>query len=85
MALRMNAERERFFVTTQGVPGMGPSDVQVGDEIYAVKGSRALVVLRWVEREGTYVMVVVGLCFVDRWMYGRAMQGRCEWETLMLY
>jgi hypothetical protein len=85
MALRMNAEKERFFVSTQGVPGMGPSDVQIGDEIYAVKGCRALVVMRWVERDGTYVMVVVGLCFVDRWMYGRAMQGRCEWETLMLY
>ncbi|ORY01567.1 heterokaryon incompatibility protein-domain-containing protein [Clohesyomyces aquaticus] len=84
-ALEMNAENEKFFVSTQGLPGMGSPDIQAGDEIYAIKGCKSLVLLRWVERKGSYVWVVVGLCFVDRWMYGRAIQGKCEWETLLLY
>lgn len=85
-ALKMNVERAKLFLTTQGLPGMGPPDVKVGDEIYALHGCRSLVVMRRVKRDNLYVLVVVGLCFVDKWMYGRALQGaRGDWQTLLLY
>jgi hypothetical protein len=84
-ALELNVQKTKFFMSTQGLPGMGPYDVQPGDEIYALKGCKALVLVRWTERDELYVMMVVGLCFVDKWMYGRALQGKTEWETLELY
>ncbi|KAJ8119134.1 hypothetical protein OPT61_g13 [Boeremia exigua] len=80
--LQMNVEKTMFFVTSQGLPGMGPHDVQAGDEIYAVAGCKALVVLRPSSDERP---TVVGLCFVDRWMYGRATQGGAEWKAMDIY
>lgn len=80
--LQMNAERTRFFVTAQGLPGMGPHDTEAGDEIFAVAGCKALIVLRpYPEHSCT----LVGLCFVDRWMYGRAMQGGAGWRTMSIH
>lgn len=83
--LQMNAEKTRFFVTSQGLPGMGPHDMQPGDEIYAVAGCRALVILRPSLEKDVQRPTVVGLCFVDRWMYGRATQGGAAWRTMKLY
>jgi hypothetical protein len=84
-ALQLNVQKTKFFVSSQGLPGMGPHDAQPGDEIYALKGCKALVVLRSMERNEVSVMTVVGLCFIDRWMYGRALQIRDKWEKLELY
>ena len=84
-AVQRNAEKTRFFVASQNLPGMGPFDVAVGDEVYALKGCKALVVLRKEEGAGREGYLVVGLCFVDRWMYGRALKGRATWETVQLF
>lgn len=81
----MNAEQTKFFVTSQGLPGMGPRDVQSGDEIYAIAGCKSLVVLRPSLGKGQQQPTVVGLCFVDRWMYGRALQREAVWKTMTLY
>ncbi|KAF3048480.1 hypothetical protein E8E11_009180 [Didymella keratinophila] len=83
--LRMNAEQTRSFVTSQGLPNMGPRDMRSGDDIYALAGCKALVVLRPISEEYRRGPTVVGLCFVDRWMYGRALQGKAVWRTMNLY
>ena len=83
--LQMNAEKTRFFVTSQELPGMGPHDMQPGDEVYAIAGSKALVVLRPLFEGNIDKLTVVGLCFVDRWMYGRATQGRTLWKSMKIY
>ena len=71
--LRMNAEQTKFFVTSQGLPGMGPHNVQSGDEIYALAGCKSLFVLRPSLGNNPQRPTVVELCFVDCWMYGRAL------------
>jgi hypothetical protein len=83
--LRMNAEQTKFFVTLQGLPGMGSHDMQSGDEIYALAGCKSLVILRPSLEKDLEQLTVVGLCFVDRWMYGRALQGGAVWKTVALY
>tara|TARA_R110002003_G_scaffold46_2_gene3734 strand:- start:28497 stop:30377 length:1881 start_codon:yes stop_codon:yes gene_type:complete len=83
-AVQRNADKTRFFVTSQSLPGMGPFDMAVGDEVYAMEGCKALVVLRPAVSIRRSEFSVVGLCFVDRWMYGRAAQGRPKWEQLQL-
>lgn len=83
--LRMNAEKLKFFVTSQGLPGMGPHDVQASDDIYAIAGCQALVVLRTSSMGDIERPTVVGLCFVDRWMYGRATQGGAVWKAMQVY
>ncbi|KAJ4398108.1 hypothetical protein N0V91_010456 [Didymella pomorum] len=83
--LCMNAEQTKFFVTSQGLPGMGPHDMQSGDEIYALAGCKSLVVLRLSFEKDLQQSTVVGLCFVDRWMYGRVLQGGAVWKTMEIY
>ena len=83
--LQMNVERTNFFVTSQGLPGMGPHEMKPGDEVYAIAGCKALVVLRPPSDEQSQGPTVVGLCFVDRWMYGRALQGRAIWKAIKIY
>lgn len=84
-AVQRNADKTRFFMTSQDLPGMGPFDMAVGDEVYALKGCKALAVLRLTVKKGESGFLVVGLCFVDRWMYGRAAQGRARWEQVRLF
>lgn len=81
----MNAEKVRFFITSQNLPGMDPHDMRPDDEIYALAGCKDLVVLRASPRKTKQELTVVGLCFVDRWMYGRALQGRAVWKTVDPY
>lgn len=83
--LQRNTEKAGFFVTSQGLPGMGPYDMQPGDEIYALSGCKSLVVLRFLREKDVQRPTVVGLCFVDRWMYGRALQRGAVWKTMELY
>lgn len=84
-ALELNVEKARFFITTQGIPGMGPHDIQPSDKVYVLAGCKSLAVLRQGSRNGTDCVTFVGLCFLDGWMYGRATQGSPAWETLRLY
>jgi hypothetical protein len=85
MALEMNVKKTRFFIMADGLPGMGPHDVQAGDEVYVVAGSKSLFVLRQRKWNGMDCCTFVGLCFVNGWMYGRAMQGNPIWESLQLF
>ena len=83
--LQRNAEKARIFVTSQGLPGMGPHDMQSGDEIYALARCKALVVLCPSPQKGEQRLTVVGLCFVDHWMYERALQGGAAWKKIDPY
>jgi hypothetical protein len=84
-ALGLNVEKAKFFVTTQGIPGMGPHDIQPSDKVYVLAGCKSLAVVRQGSGNGTDCLTFVGLCFLDGWMYVRATQGSPAWETLQLY
>jgi hypothetical protein len=90
-ALKMNMEKHRFFMTKKSVPGMGPHTMEVGDEIHMIQGCPAPTVLRRGKKkdsEGVEVEVVVfvGLCFVDLWMYGYVMRtAEPDWKTLEIH
>ncbi|KAF2795034.1 hypothetical protein K505DRAFT_324342 [Melanomma pulvis-pyrius CBS 109.77] len=84
-ALEMNVTKTKFFIMADGVPGMGPHEIQAEDEVFAVAGCKSLAVLRRGKWNGMDCFTFVGLCFVDGWMYGRATLGHPNWETLLLY
>ena len=84
LALALNSTKATFFVMDDGVPGMGPHEVQAGDEVYVIAGCKALAILRREKRDEMDFLTLVGLCFVDGWMYGRAVEGDPIWETLQL-
>jgi len=83
-ALKLNAEKDRFFCIAKREPGLGPHDLQPTDEVYVLAGCRAPAVLRRVKRDGKDAFLFVGLCFVDGWMYGEATLGRPKWQTMTL-
>lgn len=89
-ALVLNMEKCRFFCTAEGAPGLGPHDVQPGDEIHVLAGCRSPAILRprpgggdGVDVDGA-AFLFVGLCFVDGWMYGEATRAGKEWQSLTL-
>ncbi|KAH8732040.1 heterokaryon incompatibility protein-domain-containing protein [Phaeosphaeriaceae sp. PMI808] len=84
-ALKRNLDPAKFFVTSKGVPGMGPHDMEPSDEIYLLAGCRALAVLREVEIDGKKCLTFVGLCFLDKQMHGSAVQGESNWQSLELF
>ncbi|PMD60443.1 HET-domain-containing protein [Hyaloscypha bicolor E] len=84
-ALKLNAEKHRFFCTAKCEPALGPHDVQPFDEVYVLAGCQAPAILRRVMRDGKAAFLFVGLCFVDGWMYGEATFGQPEWQTAILY
>lgn len=63
---------------------MGPHDVEVADEIYILAGCPAPAVIRRAVVDEKEVRLFVGLCFLDWWMYGKAIRENLPWETLML-
>jgi hypothetical protein len=84
-ALKMNAQKQRFFCTAKREPGLGPHDLAPTDLIYVLGGCSAPAVLRRSKRGGRDSFVFVGLCFVDGWMYGEATFGKPKWQTLEVY
>ena len=68
----------------QRLSGIGPHEMQLGDEAYAITGCKALVVLHSSLKSELERPTVVGLCFVDRWMYGRTTQGKVLWKTMQI-
>jgi hypothetical protein len=83
-ALSLAVEKTTLFITIEGLPGMGPHDLEPLDELYVLRGCKSLAVLRRGSAAEAYSLKFVGLCFVDTWMYGRATQGNPVWETLEL-
>ena len=81
-AVKLNVRTCRFFITTKGVPCMGPHQVQVADELFVLAGSKAPAVLRPTRRHGKEVYLSVGLCFVDGNMYGEALRRGVRWRNI---
>ena len=85
-AVRLNVETCRFFTTAEGVPCMGPHEVQVADEIFVLAGSKAPAVLRPARQDGKDVYLFVGLCFVDGYMYGEAVRKKgAMWQNITVH
>lgn len=76
-----------FFCTQEGDPGVSEGEVQNGDEVFVVQGSPVPLVLR---RQGASDGVpgsefkLVGHCYLDGWMYGRAVIEGKPWEDIVL-
>lgn len=83
--LARNLSMWSFFLIGDGFPAMGPHDVKADDNVYVVAGCNSPVVLRKKGKNGMGCFELVGLCFVDGWMYGRAMQGNSAWENVSIY
>ncbi|KAG0650479.1 Heterokaryon incompatibility protein [Hyphodiscus hymeniophilus] len=85
-AVKLNFEKHRFFCSVGGEPGTGPMETQAFDEIFVLQGCSAPAILRrQVRNDGKDGFSLVGLCFIDGWMYGKAARGRVDWKTLTLY
>jgi hypothetical protein len=80
----------RFFVTREGFLGLGPIEVEIGDEVYVINGSNVPLVLRKIDLTNLpqrlakqdctppYPMfLLVGACYVHGIMDGEA----CSSET----
>jgi hypothetical protein len=71
MALETAALLRRFFITKDGRFGIGLARMEVGDEVYALKGACCQIVLRSVGQISGYRLI--GDCFLLGFMDGEAM------------
>jgi hypothetical protein len=62
----------RFFVTKKGYFGIGPAELEEGDEIYIIAGGKHPFVLRPLPEPQSYTFELVGDCYVHGIMDGEA-------------
>ncbi len=67
----LHGYRRRFFITSQGYLGSGPADMQMGDLICILLGSKFPVCLRKRDSDGGYHFV--GAAYVHEIMHGEAL------------
>jgi hypothetical protein len=72
--------QEKVSLTDRGCLGLAPKSAGYGDSVCVVFGSRVPFVLRKVER-GADEFLVVGQCYLDGWMYGKAPAGETWGEA----
>ena len=89
-SLRSFLVNQSFIVTQRGYMGIGPRDLEVGDEVWLLFGSRVPFVLRRAAacqtNNSTLIYTLVGDCYVHGCMEGEAMAGfEKEKETVLLY
>jgi len=76
----------RVFVTANGRLGLGPKEVQIGDQISLPHGSTTPIILRRSNKPGDILIyTVVGDCYLENVMFGGAMnweEDTCDWFTL---
>lgn len=63
--------QRNFFVSEDGVPGMGPREMRRGDKICILPGCRVPVILREAPGHWEYI----GCCYLDGFMEGEGMIG----------
>jgi hypothetical protein len=85
-AFRAACSGRRFFVTKKGYFGIGPAELEVGDDIYILAGGRAPLVLRPLPESQPNTFELVGDCYVHGVMDGEAVtertqrSGQSPWE-----
>ncbi|PMD57267.1 uncharacterized protein K444DRAFT_483861, partial [Hyaloscypha bicolor E] len=62
----------RFFVTKKGYFGIGPAELEEGDEIYILAGGKVPLVLRPLPESQPNTFELVGDCYVHGVMDGEA-------------
>jgi hypothetical protein len=85
-SVRTNAfqcHHEAFFTTPEGVKGLCPAPAQIGDKIVVLSGGSVPYLIRtkeegWVDVKGGIQYEFVGECFLDGYMYGKAVQEGTE-------
>ena len=70
-----------MFRTDGNLLGMGSRSVEVGDEVWVLKGGNVPFVLRRV-KEGVYRLV--GDAYVHGIMHGEAIPTRCDFRKILL-
>ncbi|KAL9075877.1 MAG: hypothetical protein Q9161_001270 [Pseudevernia consocians] len=89
-SLRSFLVNQSFIVTQRGHMGIGPRDLEVGDEVWVLFGSRVPFVLRPIAacqtKNSPVTFTLVGDCYVHGCMEGEAMVGlKGEKKTVLLY
>jgi hypothetical protein len=75
LRLESGIKNRRFFVTGDGLPGIGPRDTRSGDFVAVVFGANMPLILRKApsaQLENAYTLV--GVCYLDGLMDGQAFQ-----------
>lgn len=71
-----NFLNNRFFITSNGLPGMGPRNTKVGDTVAVLAGANMPFILReGTSPHGRNAYTVVGVCYVHGIMDGEAVVG----------
>lgn len=89
-SLRSFLVNQNFIITRRGHMGIGPRDLEVGDEIWVLFGSRVPFVLRPIAacqaKNSLVSFNLVGDCYVHGCMEGEAMAGlKGGKQTVLLY
>ena len=91
--LRNSVRVYKFWLTSRGFLGMGPQNLEKGDEVFVAKGSRLPLILRPIEHTVTQNLGIpghergysfVGQCYLHGFMDGEAVNPDTEWETIHL-
>jgi hypothetical protein len=77
-AFREASLGRRFFVTKKGYFGVGPAELEEGDEIYILAGGKVPLVLRPLPESQPNTFELVGDCYVHGVMDGEAVTERTQ-------
>ena len=91
--IRKSVREYRFWLTSQGFPGVGSQTLEKGDEVFVTKGSRVPLIFRPIEdtlaqsfgvptNERGYLFV--GQCYLHGFMDGEAVKPDTKWQTVHL-
>jgi hypothetical protein len=81
--LPMSLVNRRFFVTKQGLLGLGPVETRVGDTIHVLFGGRYPFILRRVHGEGSGTYQHLGEGYIQGIMDGESVERYTEMEVVI--
>ncbi|KAL8864621.1 MAG: hypothetical protein Q9174_007283, partial [Haloplaca sp. 1 TL-2023] len=92
LTVDVEMRRQRFFMTSSGLLGAGPTVMKKGDCLYLVKGSEWPLLLRPLhntltgngQQDQVATYQFVGQCYVDDIMDGEAVYADTIWQTIGL-
>ncbi|KAF5844197.1 hypothetical protein GGP41_004962 [Bipolaris sorokiniana] len=84
------ATLSRRLICGDGLIGLGPADMAVGDELFLLPGGKTPFVLRplgdkcWGGKSRCFKYEIIGDCYLDGWMDGGAKVSSREWVDIVI-
>ncbi|OQO00739.1 hypothetical protein B0A48_13230 [Cryoendolithus antarcticus] len=72
---RGNRADRRVFITSKGIPGNGPMQTRVGDDVVVLPGAEVPHIVRRLHDSDTDTYKMIGECYLDLMMDGQVMNG----------